>query len=105
PRNQPSEVASGAAALADANLAVAPVGPRENGVMTALLQQLVRNFPENGPKLLLENPANVRDTLLLLHEVAVPDIDFAAMTVERSHFVQADYQHVALDLLLKAPFR
>jgi hypothetical protein len=35
----------------------------------------------------------------------VPDIDFAAMTVQRSHFVQPDYRHVALDVLLKAPFR
>jgi hypothetical protein len=68
----------------------------------ALVRQLVRNFPENGPKLLLENPANVRDLLVLLKEPAVPDINFAAMTVERSHFVQADYQHVALDMLLKA---
>src|SRR6516165_9964438 len=74
--------------------------------MTAtLLKELVRNFPENGPKLLLENPANVRDLLVLLREPAVPDIDFAAMTVERSHFVQPDYRHVALDVLLKAPFR
>jgi hypothetical protein len=71
----------------------------------ALLRKLVRNFPENGPKLLLENPANVRDLLLLLQEPAFHDIDFAAMTVERSHFVQADFQHVALDVLLKAPFR
>jgi hypothetical protein len=72
---------------------------------TALIRQLVRNFPENGPKLLLENPANVRDLLLLVKEPAVPAIDFTALTVERSHFVQADYQHVALDLLLKAPLR
>jgi hypothetical protein len=79
---------------------------REDPVTSrALVRQLVRNFPENGPKLLLENPANVRDLLVLLKEPAVPDIDFAAMTVERSHFVQADYQHVALDMLLKAPLR
>jgi hypothetical protein len=53
--------------------------------MTAtLLKELVRNFPENGPKLLLENPANVRDLLVLLREPAVPDIDFAAMTVANS---------------------
>jgi hypothetical protein len=50
---------------------------------SALLRELVRNFPENGPKLLLENPANVRDTLVLLGEPTVNDIDFAAMTVER----------------------
>src|ERR1700685_3503249 len=71
----------------------------------SILRNLVRNFPENGPKLLLENPANVRDLLVLLREPAVDAIDFSAMTVERTHFVQPDYAHVALDLLLKAPFR
>src|ERR1700674_3783396 len=71
----------------------------------ALLKKLVRNFPENGPKLLLENAANVRDLLMLLHEPQVHAIDFTALSVERSHFVQPDYAHVALDLLLKAPFR
>jgi hypothetical protein len=81
-------------------------GPKENPNMTAsVLRDLVRNFPENGPKLLLENPANVRDFLVLLREPAVPDIDFAAMTVERSHFVQPDHWHVALHVMLKAPFR
>jgi len=71
----------------------------------SLLRKLVRNFPENGPKLLLENPANVRDLLTLVGEKNAHAIDFAAMTVERSHFVQPDYEHVALDLLLKAPLR
>ena len=70
---------------------------------TALLRKLVRNFPENGPKLLLENPANVRDLLGLVHEPIVDSIDFSGMTVERSHFVQPDYEHVTLDLLLRAP--
>src|ERR1700676_2967214 len=69
------------------------------------LKKLIRNFPENGPKLLLENAANVRELLVLLHEAQVHAIDFTALTVERSHFVQPDYAHVALDLLLKAPFR
>src|SRR5882762_588354 len=71
----------------------------------SLLRKLVRNFPENGPKLLLENSANVHDLLVLLHEPQVHAIDFTAMTVDRSHFVQPDYAHVAVDLLLKAPFR
>ena len=71
----------------------------------SILQNLVRNFPENGPKLLCENPANVRDLLAIVREPAVDAIDFAAMTVERTHFVKPDYAHVALDLLLKAPFR
>jgi hypothetical protein len=71
----------------------------------SLLRKLVRNVSENGPKLLLENYGNVRDLLVLLHEPQVNAIDFPAMTVERTHFVQPDYAHVALDLLLKAPFR
>jgi hypothetical protein len=69
----------------------------------ALLKKLVRNFPENGPKLLLENPANVRDLLAIVHEPVVENIDFTAMTVERTHFVQPDYEHVTFDFLLKAP--
>ncbi len=70
----------------------------------SILRGLVRNFPENGPKLLLENPANIRDLLTLLREPAVDAIDFSEMTVERTHFVKADYAHVATDILLKAPF-
>lgn len=69
----------------------------------SLLKKLVRNFPENGPKLLLENPDNVRDLLGLVHEPIVDNIDFNGMTVERTHFVQPDFQHVTLDFLLKAP--
>jgi hypothetical protein len=68
------------------------------------LRKLVRNFPENGPKLLLENGANVCDVLALLGEPRADAIDFAALTVERTHFVKPDYAHVAVDLLLKAPF-
>jgi hypothetical protein len=82
---------NGSVASAEAGSAGAGDGPREDPVMTmALLEKLVRNFPENGPKLLLENAANVRDLLVLLREPAVEPVDFAAMTVERSHFVQAD---------------
>src|SRR5271169_2242465 len=69
------------------------------------LKKLVRNFPENGPKLLLENPFNVRDLLVLLREKRAEGIDFSAMTVERTHFVKPHFEHVALDLLFKAPFR
>jgi hypothetical protein len=69
----------------------------------SLLKKLVRNFPESGPKLLLESAANVRDLLALVQEPQVANIDFTALTVERSHFVQPDYAHVTLDLLFKAP--
>lgn len=68
------------------------------------LRKLVRNFPENGPKLLLEHPFNIRDLLMLLREKRAEWIDFAAMTIERTHFVKPHFEHVALDLLFKAPF-
>jgi Putative transposase, YhgA-like len=68
-------------------------------------EKLVRNFPENGPKLLLEHPFNIRDLLRLLHDKRAEGIDFAAMTIERTHFVKPHFEHVALDLLFKAPFR
>ncbi len=71
----------------------------------SLLRKLVRNFSENGPKLLLENGANLRDLLTILRDPHVQAIDFPAMTVERTHFVKPDYAHMAVDLLLKAPFR
>ncbi len=41
----------------------------------------------------------------MLRDPHVHAIDFPAMTVERTHFVKPDYAHVAVDLLLKAPFR
>ncbi len=66
------------------------------------LKKLVRNFPENGPKLLLEHPFNVRDLLMLLREKRAEGIDFAAMTIERTHFVKPHFEHVALDLLFNA---
>ena len=74
-------------------------------MLKAILRKLVRNFPENGPKLLLENAANVRDLLRILREPAVDAIDFTQMNVERTHFVKSDFAHLAVDILLKAPFR
>jgi hypothetical protein len=50
------------------------------------LRKLVRNLPENGPKLLLENGANVRDVLVLLREPQAAAIDFSALTVELFDF-------------------
>ncbi len=71
----------------------------------SVLRKLVRNLPENGPKLLLENGANVRDLFAILREPHADSIDFSALTVERTHFVKRDFAHVAVDLLLKAPLR
>jgi predicted transposase/invertase (TIGR01784 family) len=72
---------------------------------TNILEFLVRNFRENGIKLLLENGANVRDVFNILGESAAQDMDFTRMTVERTHFVQPDFEHVLADLLLRVPLR
>ncbi len=69
------------------------------------LRRLVRHFPENGLKVLLENPGNVRDLLQLLGVPAVPRIDFARMQVEPAQFVQRDYRHLESDVVLRAPLR
>jgi hypothetical protein len=69
------------------------------------IRRLVRHFPENGLKVLLENAGNVRDLLRLLGVEAVERIDFARLRVEPAHFVQRDYRHLASDLVLSAPLR
>jgi hypothetical protein len=69
------------------------------------LQRLVRHFPENGLKVLLENPGNVRDLLHLLDVPVVPRIDFTQMQVEPAQFVQRDYRHLESDVVLRAPLR
>jgi hypothetical protein len=70
-----------------------------------LLQRHIRNFPENGLKVLLEHLANVHDVLQILHVKLVPRIDFGQMRVEAAHFVQRDYAHLESDLVLQAPLR
>ena len=69
------------------------------------LRRLVRHFPENGLKVLLENPGNVRDLLQLLAVPVVPRIDFAQMQVEPAQFVQRDFRHLESDVVLRAPLR
>lgn len=70
-----------------------------------LIERLVRNFHENGLKVLLEQPANVRDTLEILRVGCVRRIVFEEMRVDPAQFVQADYRHLASDLVLRAPLR
>jgi hypothetical protein len=69
------------------------------------LRRLVRHLPENGLKVLLENPGNVRDLLHLLAVPVVPRIDFTHMQVEPAQFVQRDYHHLESDVVLRAPLR
>jgi hypothetical protein len=69
----------------------------------ARIEAIVRQFPQNGLKLLLEDPRNVRE-LLAVAGVAVLDlIDFEHMTRAGTTFVQRDYRHVEADVVLRAP--
>jgi hypothetical protein len=68
-------------------------------------RQLVRRFPENGIKLLLENRRNVRDLFFLTDDEIVSLIDFPRLKPVRGTFVARDYRHIESDLLLTAPYR
>ena len=71
----------------------------------ARIKAIVRQFAENGIKLLLEDPRNVRD-LLVIREAAMVDlIDFDHMTRLPTSFVQRDFRHVEADVVLHAPLR
>jgi hypothetical protein len=67
------------------------------------VEQIVRHFRENGLKLLLEVPANVREL------VAVPPLvdrlAFSQLRVDPTTYIAADYRHLASDLVLRVPFR
>jgi len=67
--------------------------------------QIVRNFPQNGMRLLLETPANVRDLLQIVGPQFVDLIDFTRMRAERADFIARDFRHVEADLVLRAPAR
>jgi len=70
-----------------------------------MLELLVRNFKENGIKLLLEHGANVRDLLNMVGGAAAADMDFTHMTVERTHFIKRGYRHLLGDMLVRLPLR
>lgn len=74
-------------------------------MLTPRALEIVRRFAENGMKLLLEDPANVRDLLGLTREEAVGAIRFDRMKRVQETFVQRDYRHVESDVVLTAPLR
>src|ERR1019366_5245854 len=69
------------------------------------LRLLVRNFPENGLKVVLGNSGNIHDLLQLLDVQLLPRIDFTKMHPVPGHFVGRDYRHLESDLVLQAPVR
>jgi len=69
------------------------------------VEQFARQFPENGMKLLLQNPRNVHDLLVLAGRDLVQLIDTDRMRPVQTTFVRRDYRHVESDIVLVAPYR
>jgi hypothetical protein len=67
--------------------------------------QIVRQFTENGLKLLLEHPHNTEDLVRLSGTPLFAWINFNELEIDRTTFVQPDYRHLESDLVLKAPLR
>jgi hypothetical protein len=71
----------------------------------ARIRQIIRQFQENGLKLLLEDPRNAEDLLRLTDSDLVARLDCDRLELVRTTFVQRDYRHVEADLVLRAPLR
>lgn len=71
----------------------------------ARIRELVHRFSENGMKLMLENPKNAKDLLLLTGARVTDLIDWDRLTLVRTTFVGRDYRHVESDVILLAPLR
>jgi hypothetical protein len=69
------------------------------------LHEFVRQFPENGMKLLLENPLNVRDLLAITAVDLLEMVDFERLELVRTTFIKPDYRHVESDVVLTAPLK
>src|SRR4051812_31578811 len=69
------------------------------------VRQIVRQFPENGLKLVLSSPGNVRDLLGLAKAAVLPRLDLEALQVDPTTYITADYRHVSSDLVLRVPLR
>ncbi len=71
----------------------------------ARVVRMVRQFRENGLKVVLERAGNVRDLLALAGAPHLDRLDFARMKVERTTYVAADYRHLTSDLVVSIPLR
>jgi hypothetical protein len=67
------------------------------------IRELVRQFKENGMKMMLEDPANVRDVLGLLDVAWRDDIDFSHLDQVKTTFIRRDYRQLASELVFTAP--
>lgn len=69
------------------------------------VEEFVRHFPENGMKLLLQHPLNVRDLLRIAGSDLVDRIDFDSLQLDATTYVQRDYRHVESDVVLRGTMK
>ena len=69
------------------------------------IRQIARQFPENGLKLLLQQPLNARDLLRIARYRFTDRIDYDRLQHDPTTYVQRDYRHVESDLVLRAPLK
>jgi hypothetical protein len=67
------------------------------------VRELVRQFKENGMKMLLEHPANVRDVLRLADVPWFDEIGFDRIQEIKTTFIRRNYRHLQSDIALTAP--
>ncbi len=78
--------------------------PRDLPVAHETLAWLVRNFPENGVKWLMENPRSAAEFLQILDNPIVSYLDLEHIQQDRTTFIQPDFSHIESDIVLQAPF-
>ena len=69
----------------------------------ARLRDIIRNFPENGMKRLLEDPRNIHDLLALTGRNLENDIDLEQPGSVKETFIKGSYRHTAADVVIRAP--
>jgi hypothetical protein len=67
--------------------------------------QIVRQFPENGLKLVLTTPANLRELLVMAGATMLARMDFRGLAVDPTTYITAEYRHISSDLVLTMPLR
>ncbi len=72
---------------------------------TPRIQELVRNFPQNGYKILLTEPGNLQDLLRMTGTPLVSGMGFDRLRVEKTTYVAEDFRHLESDVVVTVPFR
>ncbi|MDA1018348.1 MAG: Rpn family recombination-promoting nuclease/putative transposase, partial [Planctomycetota bacterium] len=67
------------------------------------IRNLVRNFKENGVKMMLEHSQNVRETLEIVSRDWAARVDFSQLVQDKTTYVRRDFRHVESDMVFQVP--